>query len=380
MATTGASNASNMTAIPEMANNNVVPSGMQFMMPAALQENQAINSASLYVGDLNADVTEALLFDIFNAVGPVASIRVCRDVATRRSLGYAYVNFHNQTDAERALDTMNYTLIKGTPCRIMWSQRDPSLRKTGAGNVFCKNLDPTIDNKALYDTFSLFGDILSCKVVTGRDGQSRGYGFVHFETPEAADEAIAKINGMLIAGREVYVGRFVKRTERPGINEWTNVFVKNIPVHWDKQRLEDEFAACGPTASAAIMVDDHGQSRGFGFVDFVEHEGAVKAVATMNEKVFMTKLGEETGPEESEGEEGDDAQSPPPDKEAEEYYVEKRDGTVPEAEKPEKNADGTDKRKRKPKKSTTLFVSRAQKKSERERELAQKFEQQKTND
>lgn len=81
--------------------------------------NPNFTPASLYVGDLNLDVSEALLFEVFNSVGPVASIRVCRDVMTRRSLGYSYVNFHSVTDAERALDTMNFSSIRGRPCRIM---------------------------------------------------------------------------------------------------------------------------------------------------------------------------------------------------------------------------------------------------------------------
>ena len=51
-------------------------------------------------------------YDLSTSAGPVLSIRVCRDMITRRSLGYAYVNFQQPADAERALDTMNFDVIK----------------------------------------------------------------------------------------------------------------------------------------------------------------------------------------------------------------------------------------------------------------------------
>eukprot|EP00747_Dinoflagellata_sp_TGD_P124253 gnl/TRDRNA2_/TRDRNA2_173959_c2_seq25.p1 gnl/TRDRNA2_/TRDRNA2_173959_c2~~gnl/TRDRNA2_/TRDRNA2_173959_c2_seq25.p1 ORF type:complete len:682 (-),score=192.16 gnl/TRDRNA2_/TRDRNA2_173959_c2_seq25:80-1909(-) len=224
-----------------------------------------------------------MLYEIFNNVGPVASIRVCRDSVTRRSLGYSYVNYHGVADAERALDTLNYTNIKGRSCRIMWSQRDPSLRKSGAGNVFVKNLDPNIDNKALYDTFSLFGNILTCKVVTDPKGKSRGYGFVHYETEEASKQAIERVNGMQIGDKTVSVAAFVKKAGREiDKTNFTNLYVKCFPKEWDDAKFEETFKAFGTITSCTMMTDSKG--RKFGFVAYEAPEMAKAAVEAMHKK------------------------------------------------------------------------------------------------
>ncbi|XP_072853034.1 polyadenylate-binding protein 1-like isoform X3 [Pogona vitticeps] len=250
--------------------------------------------ASLYVGDLHPDVTEAMLYEKFSPAGPIMSIRVCRDVATRRSLGYAYINFQQPADAERALDTMNFEVIKGRPIRIMWSQRDPGLRKSGVGNIFIKNLDDSIDNKALYDTFSAFGNILSCKVVCDENG-SRGYGFVHFETHEAANRAIDTMNGMLLNDRKVFVGHFKSRREREAeygakALEFTNVYIKNFGDDMNDERLKEIFSKFGNTLSVKVMVDNTGRPKGFGFVNFEKHEEAQKAVDDMNGKEINGRM------------------------------------------------------------------------------------------
>jgi polyadenylate-binding protein len=245
--------------------------------------------ASLYVGDLHPNVTESMLYNKFAAAGPVLSIRVCRDAITRRSLGYAYVNFQQPQDAERALDTMNFDLMQNKAIRIMWSQRDPTIRRSGAGNIFIKNLDPHIDTKSIYDTFSMFGSILSCKIASDELGASKGYGFIHFETEEAAQKAIDKVNGMLLDNKVVFVGKFQPRAARlremgEATHHFTNVFVKNFADKLDDAKLRQLFEKYGTISSCTVMKNsqDGSSSKGFGFVSFENPEDAERAVNELN--------------------------------------------------------------------------------------------------
>ncbi len=290
---------------PEAATQNGAPAlntnvgqtdgpGDDLQTPLSAGPGSAQHSASLYVGELDTSVTEAMLFELFSSIGQVASIRVCRDAVTRRSLGYAYVNYNNTADGERALDDLNYTSIKGKPCRIMWSQRDPLLRKTGQGNVFIKNLDNAIDNKALHDTFSQFGNILSCKVAQDELGNSKGYGFVHYETAQAANDAIKSVNGMLLNDKKVFVGHHIPKRDRQSKFEemkanFTNVYIKNIDDSVTDEEFQKLFERYGDVISATITRDETGKSRGFGFVNYIDHEHAAKAVDELNEIDFHGK-------------------------------------------------------------------------------------------
>lgn len=73
---------------------------------------------------------------------------------------------------------------------------------------------------------------------------------MHFETQDAADRAIEKMNGMLLNDRKVFVGRFKSRKEREAelgakAKEFTNVYIKNFGDDMDDERLKEMFDKFG---------------------------------------------------------------------------------------------------------------------------------------
>eukprot|EP00168_Porphyra_purpurea_P015739 TRINITY_DN48_c0_g1_i9.p2 TRINITY_DN48_c0_g1~~TRINITY_DN48_c0_g1_i9.p2 ORF type:complete len:265 (-),score=97.85 TRINITY_DN48_c0_g1_i9:1112-1906(-) len=190
---------------------------------------------------------------------------------------------------------------KDRPLRLMWKHRDASVRKIGQGNVYIKNLDKSINNKELYDTFSAFGNIMSCKVATDPSGNSKGYGFVHFEAPESAETAMKRVNGMLLAGRKVYVGPFLSKREREERGQisraFTNVYVKNIDDSiCTEEKLLELFEPYGevtsihvPATPAPSGSDAAPTPKGFAFINFAKPDEAAAATEALDGKEFATK-------------------------------------------------------------------------------------------
>jgi RNA recognition motif-containing protein len=57
----------------------------------------------------------------------------------------------------------------------------------------------------LYNLFRRFGNIYSTRVMTEKNGKSKGIGFVSFDNPKGAQEAIEEMNGFEVRGKRLKV-------------------------------------------------------------------------------------------------------------------------------------------------------------------------------
>lgn len=70
-------------------------------------------------------------------------------------------------------------------------------------NVYVKNLAETITDEKLKELFTTYGAITSAVVMKNADGKSKGFGFINFETAEAAQAAVEAMEGKEIEGKNL---------------------------------------------------------------------------------------------------------------------------------------------------------------------------------
>nr|CAD1835443.1 unnamed protein product [Ananas comosus var. bracteatus] len=168
--------------------------------------------ATTYVGNLDPQVSEELLWELFVQAGPVVNVYVPKDRVTNLHQGYGFVEFRSEEDADYAIKILNMIKIYGKPIRVNKASQDKKSLDVGA-NLFVGNLDPDVDEKLLYDTFSAFGVIVTNPKIM-RDpetGNSRGFGFVSYDSFDASDAAIEAMNGQYLCNRQITVSYAYKK-------------------------------------------------------------------------------------------------------------------------------------------------------------------------
>jgi len=117
------------------------------------------SDATIYVGGLDEKVGEPLLWELFVQAGPVVNVHMPKDRITLLHQGYGFIEFLGEDDADYACKIMNMIKLFGKPIRVNKASAHQKNLDVGA-NIFIGNLDPEVDEKLLYDTFSAFGVIL----------------------------------------------------------------------------------------------------------------------------------------------------------------------------------------------------------------------------
>ncbi|KAM3719124.1 Splicing factor 3B subunit [Dirofilaria immitis] len=152
-----------------------------------LERNQ---DATIYVGGLDEKVTDAILWELFVQAGPVVSVNMPKDRVTSSHQGFGFIEFMGEEDADYAIKIMNMIKLYGKPIKVNKASAHEKNMDVGA-NVFVGNLDPEVDEKLLFDTFSAFGVIL--------------------QVPKIMRDAETAMNGQFLCNRAITVSYAFKK-------------------------------------------------------------------------------------------------------------------------------------------------------------------------
>ena len=175
--------------------------------------------ATIYVGNITEACTEELLWELFLQVGPVVNVHIPKDKVTMVHQGFGFVEFRTEEDSDYAIKVMQMIKLHGQPLRLN-KKNSGEIREAEIGaNLFLGNLDPEVDEKLLYDTFSAFGVIIGNTPKCMRDpetGTSKGFAFINYDCFEAADMAIEAMNAQYLCGRAITVQYAYKKDGSKG--------------------------------------------------------------------------------------------------------------------------------------------------------------------
>jgi splicing factor 3B subunit 4 len=162
--------------------------------------------ATVYVGNIDERFSQANLAELMVQMGPVRGVHMPQDRVSQSHQGYGFVEFDTAGSADYAARVLNGIRIWGKPVRVNKASADKARAVDIGAELFVNNLDPQVDEKILYDTFSQFGQVLrQPNVIRDDNNVSKGYGFISYDSFEASDAARDTMNGQYLLSKAITV-------------------------------------------------------------------------------------------------------------------------------------------------------------------------------
>ncbi|XP_056888899.1 RNA-binding motif, single-stranded-interacting protein 1 [Takifugu flavidus] len=149
-------------------------------------------------------------------------------------------------------------------------------------NLYIRGLSPSTTDHDLVKLCQPFGKIVSTKAILDKTtNKCKGYGFVDFDSPSAAQKAVTTLKSTGIQAQ------MAKQQEQ----DPTNLYISNLPLSMDEQELENMLKHFGQVISTRILRDFSGHSRGVGFARMESTEKCDAVISHFNGKFIKTPAG-----------------------------------------------------------------------------------------
>jgi polyadenylate-binding protein len=202
------------------------------------------------------------------------------------------VLFKDYESANKCRIEKNLHKIHHKSIRIMWDERDTSIRYNTKNNLFFKNIPKSTTPRQVYEYFMKFGDISSCKITEDENGNHYGYGYITFYKPEDAQKALEESKDKKIFENNILeICYFQKKKERlmnAQNNDNQKLYISNLPEKYTTANLKELCNEYGKVESCNIFIDNLGIN--FGIVQFSSEQEAKDVLNKLNKKEVDGKI------------------------------------------------------------------------------------------
>lgn len=243
------------------------------------------------------DGPETLVGEFLKQMGSEPSFQLLRNAELPEVVHFVrFPEDNNETKfADRfieyvnSLDTAKGPVEAGGKLKAVAVADEESLESQLPGNLYIRGLLPSTTSDDLYQIFSPYGEIQSCKIIYDDYGFSKGYGFINFINKAQANAAIESLNGSQVNGNQLFVNHHVSKRDRLRELElkkqnYCNLYLKNVPPKVSKEELDELFGKYGPIDSIFLPRSDlqQDENKGYGFINYKQHESALNALTALN--------------------------------------------------------------------------------------------------